>query len=133
MVLLSLVWIACGSSERPGRAAGVQDAATPADAGESDAQIELPAECNAEAPTQCPDPMPHYPDVAPIFARRCSGCHNGMDGHWPLSTYQHVADWYGEIRAQMLACTMPPPTAGIAMPLDERKQILSWIRCGFPK
>ena len=45
----------------------------------------------------------------------------------------HVADWYGEIRAQMVACTMPPVDAGLAMSLAERQKILSWIRCGFPK
>ncbi len=65
--------------------------------------------------------------------RRCIGCHNGAGEEWPLSSYEHVADWYGEIRAQMLACTMPPLDAGIDMPVAERQTILSWIRCGFPK
>jgi hypothetical protein len=65
--------------------------------------------------------------------RRCISCHNGQSGAWPLSQYEHVADWYGEIRAQMLACTMPPVDSRIEMPLEERQTILSWIRCGFPK
>lgn len=130
--------VACGGDDggktRPSRDAGeAQDAETPPDAGETDAQIEQPVECAVEAPSRCPDSIPHYADVAPIFAKRCSSCHNGQNGMWPLSTYQHVADWYGEIRAQMLACTMPPPAAGIAMPVEERQTILSWIRCGFPK
>jgi hypothetical protein len=64
--------------------------------------------------------------------RRCTSCHNGTGGQWPLNQYEHVADWYGEIRAQMLACTMPPVDSGSAMPLRERQTILTWIRCGFP-
>ena len=99
------------------------------DAGGGDAS----ATCDVERPTACPDASLRYADVAPIIAQRCTGCHNGKDGMWPLSTYQHVADWSGEIRAQMLSCTMPPPSAGIDMPLAERQTILDWIRCGFPK
>jgi hypothetical protein len=107
-------------------AARLEDAAAPPDSGP-------PPACEVVAPTVCPDPMPRYDDVSPIFAARCTSCHNGSDGMWPLSTYQHVADWYGEIRAQMLACTMPPPDSGQTMPLEERLELLDWIRCGFPR
>jgi hypothetical protein len=31
----------------------------------------------------------------------------------------------------MLACTMPPPDAGVPMSDEERESILIWIRCGF--
>lgn len=109
-----------------------EDAETKADAAGTDAAA-APVECEAQAPLVCPDPSPHWADVYPIFMRRCISCHNGQGGEWPLSQYEHVADWYGEIRAQMLACTMPPVTAGIDMPIEERQSILSWIRCGFPK
>jgi hypothetical protein len=112
-------------------AAQVADAAPLADAGDG-AIVAQPAECDVTAPTTCPDPSPRYADVKPIFAQYCAGCHNGRDGMWPLSSYQHVADWYGEIRGQLLVCTMPPPASGIVMPRAERERILTWIRCGFP-
>jgi uncharacterized membrane protein len=92
-----------------------------------------PPPCDAVAPTVCPDPKPHYPDVQPIFARRCVSCHNGSGGQWSLGEYQHVADWFNEIRAQMLGCTMPPVDSGLTMTLDERQTILAWIRCDYPK
>ena len=123
---------ACGGDDggsTPRDSGPAQDAEIAADA---DAAL-APLACDVVAPRECPDSMPRYPDVAPIFAKRCATCHNGQDGHWPLSTYQHVADWYGEIRAQMLACTMPPVDSGVSMPVSERQLILSWIRCGFPK
>ena len=160
IVVVCALWCACGGTpeERP-----KPDASAPADAGETedaapqdaagdaeaedaasaldaaaDAETEPkdaapPPACEIEAPTVCPDPMPRYDDVSPIFAARCTSCHNGSDGMWPLSSYQHVADWYGEIRAQMLACTMPPVDSGLSMPLEERLKILDWIRCGFPR
>jgi hypothetical protein len=127
---------ACGGSSdgrlrpdagEPRDASATDDASLP-----PDAESEVGA-CEVVAPTVCPDPMLRYDDVSPIFAARCASCHNGSDGMWPLSTYQHVADWYGEIRAQMLACTMPPVDSGQTMPLEERLRILDWIRCGFPR
>jgi hypothetical protein len=111
-----------------GGGGGLEDAETKADAG-----LVGPADCDATAPLTCPDPSPRWKDVSPIFMRRCTGCHNGTGGQWPLNQYEHVADWYGEIRAQMLACTMPPVDSGIEMPLAERQTILTWIRCGFPQ
>jgi hypothetical protein len=115
--------------------AAAKDAEITIDAGEGDAGDASIEEfhCDATAPLTCPDPMPHYADVAQIFAERCISCHNGAGEEWPLTSYEHVADWYGEIRAQMLACSMPPVYANIAMPLEERQTILDWIRCGFPK
>jgi hypothetical protein len=109
----------------------LEDAQSGADAAGADAAA--PPDCEAQAPLVCLNPSPHWGDVYPIFMRRCVSCHNGKGTEWPLNQYEHVADWYGEIRAQMLACTMPPVTAGIDMPLEERQTILSWIRCGFPK
>jgi len=89
--------------------------------------------CTVQAPTVCPDPAPHWADVAPIFQSRCVECHNGMvGGPWPLMQYQHVADWQDLVRAHVLSCTMPPPDAGVPMTDEERTAILTWILCGFP-
>jgi hypothetical protein len=93
----------------------------------------IPPGCPIDAPTSCPDEMPHYSDVQPIFATHCLACHDGMHGQWTLGDYEHIADWFGEIRAQMISCTMPPVDSGLSMPLEDRMTILNWIRCGFPK
>jgi len=72
--------------------------------------------------------------VVPIFQNRCIICHSGTnDGPWPLTTYQHVADWQDIIRDQLLHCTMPPLDAGISITSDERMKILEWIRCALPQ
>lgn len=90
--------------------------------------------CTVEAPVACPDPPPRWPDVEPIFQRRCVLCHNGMiGGPWPLLQYEHVADWYDVVRAMLLDCSMPPPDAGVYMPDEDRTAILTWIRCGLPR
>jgi uncharacterized membrane protein len=93
------------------------------------------AVCMVSAPTSCATPKPRYADVAPIFEKRCVVCHNGAapDSPWPLTSYEHVADWYDSIRAELLSCAMPPVASGMTMTDDERLAILSWIRCGFPK
>jgi hypothetical protein len=91
-----------------------------------------PLVCTVQAPTICPDPPPHYPDVQPIIQRACVPCHQGLPGgNWPLLQYSHVADWQDIIRAHMIACTMPPPDAGVPMSDDERVAILTWILCGY--
>jgi hypothetical protein len=127
------------AEEDAGRAATDQaaDSGVDLDGADSGAPVEgeplAPVDCDVTAPTACSDPPLRYADVEPIFADRCTGCHNGSDGRWPLTTYQHVADWYAEIRGQMLSCTMPPLGSGVAMTLEERERILLWIRCGFPR
>ena len=91
-----------------------------------------PLVCTVKAPTVCPDPPPHYPDVQPIINRLCVPCHAGLPGgNWPLLQYEHVASWQDLIRAHMLACSMPPPDAGVVMTNDEREAILTWILCGY--
>jgi hypothetical protein len=91
-----------------------------------------PLACTVQPPTVCPDPPPHYPDVQPIFERACVPCHQGLPGgNWPLLQYSHVADWQDVIRAHMIACTMPPPDAGVPMSDEERVAILTWILCGY--
>ncbi len=102
--------------------------------GESGHEHAAQAVCAPTAPAACPDPMPHYPDVAPIFERRCASCHTGItDAQWPLNTYEHVADWATVVRDELLQCAMPPSDSGVTLPAEERDQILVWVRCGYPK
>jgi hypothetical protein len=93
-----------------------------------------PEGCPVDPPTTCPDDVPHYADVAPLFAQHCLSCHDGVNGHpWSLGTYEPVADWSGEVRAALISCAMPPPESRLTMPLEDRMTILNWIRCGFPQ
>ncbi len=102
--------------------------------GQSSDEHKSQAVCNPVAPTECPDPAPHYPDIAPIFASRCASCHTGTaNAQWPLDQYEHVADWASFIHDELLQCTMPPADSGVDMTPDEREQILIWLRCGYPK
>jgi hypothetical protein len=105
--------------------AGVPDAGAPADAA-------MPIECNLTAPVECTDRSLSYANVQPIIMERCLSCHDGAHGQWPLTTYDHVVDWFAEIRGMVLACTMPPPAAQIPMTTEEREVILLWLRCGYP-
>jgi hypothetical protein len=90
--------------------------------------------CRSQIPTSCPSPAPTYEkDVAPILKQRCYSCHDGTGVQWPLTEYDHVADWQDQIRAMMLTCSMPPLDAGIDMPNEERDVILAWIRCNVPE
>lgn len=104
------------------------DAGTPSDAG-------FPVSCPVEAPTSCPDPTAiRYADVAPIIEARCASCHSPLwSGPWPLNTLSHVRDWTDDIRTNLIACTMPPPDAGIPITKEERLTVLRWIRCGTPE
>jgi hypothetical protein len=130
----SLCHSACGGDGASSKDAPKQE--TPADATAQDTMsIADAAVCTVAAPTSCPAPKPHYADVAPIFKEHCVVCHNGAteDGPWPLTEYEHVADWYDAIRGELLNCTMPPVDSGMTMSDDDRLAILTWIRCGFPK
>lgn len=114
-LLCLLAVAACGSTE-PGKGGTVGAAV-----------------CAPVAPTECPDPAPRYPDVAPIFERRCTSCHGATeDGPWPLDTYEDVAAWASDIRDELLRCSMPPADSGVNMTAEERNQILAWVRCKHP-
>jgi uncharacterized membrane protein len=90
--------------------------------------------CSVAAPTACPDPAPHYADVAPILQQRCVTCHSDEAGApWPLTDYDHVAAWADAIQSDLLACLMPPWDAGIPISTDETAAILTWILCGAQK
>jgi uncharacterized membrane protein len=92
-----------------------------------------PLVCDVTLPRSCSDMSLGWADVQPIFEQRCIGCHSGdPGGPWPLTSYEHAADWANEIRSQMRACSMPPVDAGIVMPTEEREKILLWVRCGAP-
>jgi hypothetical protein len=91
--------------------------------------------CPVPAPTACPSPSPHYADVAPIIQANCGGlCHSGVpaDGPWPLTEYQHVADWADVIGPMVADCLMPPPDAGVSMTTADRLALLTWLLCGAP-
>ena len=108
----------------------------PAWGGKKDAgSMSEPEDCNVERPTSCTDPDLRYADVEPIFAMRCTNtCHaaGNPDGNWPLTSYQHVADWAPDIRDRLATCMMPPPVAMVPMTIAEREKILIWLRCGYP-
>lgn len=91
-------------------------------------------ECDVQAPEACPQDMPSWSDVEPLFEERCVVCHYGEPaGPWPLTDYGHVSDWTLEIRGAMLDCSMPPANAEQTMTNAERELILAWLRCGLPR
>ncbi len=121
-----------------GSAASDVDAAVSsgADAGaaEDGPAVKEEVPCDVPAPTECPDPMPTYKDVRPLITDRCVVCHYGeVDGPWTLDGYEHVANWHDLIRGAMLSCSMPPPDSDMTMTVEERVELLTWLRCGFPK
>lgn len=91
--------------------------------------------CAVQPPTSCPDPPVHYSDVVPVIQARCLPCHDGVvdGGPWPLTDYQHNADWAFPIRDELVNCTMPPADGGVTISDEERQAILTWIRCGYPE
>jgi hypothetical protein len=117
--------VADGDVDLPPEASVTHDA--PAAADSRDVRVAL---CKLDPPTSCPDPPVRYADIAPVVQRRCLVCHDGRGPHWPLTSYQHVADWQDTIRATMLDCSMPPAEAALPMPLEERMALLHWVRCG---
>lgn len=126
-----LLGTGCGNPAPAPPAAEADAGSLPADGGTGN---EPTPSCSVPAPTSCPEPAPHYADVAPIFEQRCVLCHKGdFSGPWPLTDYGHVADWQDSIRSNLLDCSMPPSDAGVPMALEERLAILTWIRCGLPK
>ncbi len=101
---------------------------------EDKTSIEDAPACTGKLPTMCVAPRPTYADVAPIFGERCVTCHSGdPEGPWPLTSYEHVADWAETIRDDLRTCTMPPSDSGVELAEIERQEILMWIRCGSPE
>jgi uncharacterized membrane protein len=94
-------------------------------------QIQNPT-CDVKAVAECPSPAPTYVDVKPLFDTHCNVCHGVRDEIWPLDNYDDVSAWQLDIRGELLECTMPPADAGTGMTLEEKTQIITWIRCGLP-
>lgn len=94
-----------------------------------------PFVCTAVEVTECPTPAPTYQDVKPILIQRCEVCHWGEPGGpWPLTTYHDVSDWQAVVRDEIVRCSMPPlDDGGIPLTLDERRALMTWIRCGLPE
>lgn len=114
--------------------AGAPDALATATSSDTSPPITSNEPCEVVAPTSCPDPEPRWADIEPIVDRVCVVCHHGaIAGPWPLTTYQHVADWQNEIRGAMLNCNMPPPDDDVRITPAERALILEWLRCGLPR
>jgi hypothetical protein len=112
-------------------AALAADGATVAD---SAAIHDVTRTCRVDAPTACDGAAPRYPEVARILQQRCVTCHDGTrEESWPLTSYEHVADWQNAIRAELVTCRMPPADAGAPLSEEEADTILMWIRCGLPR
>ena len=120
---------ACGQTRNFPRDADVEKQAT--DAGEEAAPKDAPG-CEA-APTACSDPPPGFRDVAPIFERRCTECHDdAAGGPWPLVQYGDVAAWQVLIRDILMDCSKHPADVGVSVTPEERRAVLMWIACGSP-
>jgi hypothetical protein len=142
-VVLAVVLAGCGSSSgdaaaldvtrQDAGAIGAVDAGGP-DAGDPDGGAV--AACPALPPDiSCPSRPPSFAaDVLPILNQRCNNCHdpNLVNGPWPLQDYYDVSAWQGQIAADLVNCTMPPPDGGTTLPEPEREQLITWIVCGAP-
>lgn len=126
-LLIILLLPACGP-----RPMGPADAG--ADAGASDAGADGGMDMCAPLPEATCTNVPTFTELTPVFQQRCQSCHDGSPtGPWPLVTYQHVADWQDQVRAEIVACTMPPLDGGAVITFAERQAIFTWVRCGRPK
>ena len=123
---------ACGASPAARPGSGTDAGSSPSDGGTAGEQD--PASCSVPSVLSCPDPMPHYADVAPLFEHPCGQCHNDAPGApWSLSSYGHIADWQDTIRDNLRDCSMPPPDSGVLITPEERTALLTWLRCGLPR
>jgi hypothetical protein len=91
--------------------------------------------CNAIA-------QPVYSDVAPIFYKNCTSCHNGF-GHGPsFMNYTQTSSYSGSIEAELTGNEMPPwsPDSTYTRFVHERyitqadkAKVLAWIANGSAK
>ncbi|HXJ22232.1 MAG TPA: hypothetical protein VMT03_18580 [Polyangia bacterium] len=125
LLLISAVLTAAACSSGPGARGSSSDGGG----------IGAAVPCSVTAPTSCPSPGPSFADVQPIIQQNCAGpCHSGIPGGpWPLTSYEHVADWADVIRSDLVACNMPPADGGVSLDDADRLAILTWIRCGYPE
>ncbi|MFT3710127.1 MAG: hypothetical protein QM817_21055 [Archangium sp.] len=89
--------------------------------------------CMPVAPTMCTETQLRWADIEPVIVSRCFQCHDGSQPQWPLRTYSDVADWADIVRGDIVDCTMPPLDSGVSMTNAERRLILDWIKCSYPR
>src|SRR5438874_8227084 len=80
-------------------------------------------------------------DVAPIVQAKCQQCHRPQDvAPFALMNYDEAVTWARDIKASLIAKTMPPwkPVAGFnefkgsyALTDDEKNTLLAWIDSGM--
>lgn len=92
-------------------------------------------ECLVTAPTTCTQTQLRWADIEPVIVSRCQPCHDGSQPQWPLRTYSDVADWADIVRQHVVDCTMPPLDGGLQVGMTnvERRLILDWIKCSYPR
>ncbi|HVU01691.1 MAG TPA: hypothetical protein VHE30_08065 [Polyangiaceae bacterium] len=102
------------------------------DAKPTTAELKYPTGECGNAARECPDgPKPVFTDVFPIIQAKCNDCHVGGAGKpWQLDTYENVAHWATQVRADLQRCTMPPADAGNQLTTEERKLLITWVVCG---
>src|SRR6185312_14185331 len=102
--------------------APVIDAGPPIDPGVDPTAAAIQASCGISPPTDCPSPPPTYADLAPVIQTHCVPCHDGAtsQSQWPLTEYEHVADWADTIRDELIHCEMPPLDGGVVIAADDR-------------
>ena len=76
------------------------------------------------------DASPTYTyDVKPIFASKCSQCHDSMgDKNW--QKYENAFKYRFQIREKIILKDMPK---GKEMPQEERDKIVKWVDTGAKK
>jgi hypothetical protein len=94
-------------------------------------------ECMPPPEVTCPDGGgPSFTaDVLPVFKNVCANCHapGETEASIPLTTYQQIHLWVGEINNQVfLSCLMPPSNAPVPLSDDQGQTLLVWLACGAP-
>jgi hypothetical protein len=157
LVIALSSWLSACSSQPSSANADGDDASAPAsDALSENGNVDVTQEpdlaaCVADGPIgtprddcpldlpdggDCPTASPSYIDVAPIFAARCSICHQpgGLDSTFRFDSYAAIYNNRQtklDIFTQIYNCRMPPQCAPNLSP-DERKVMLEWFVCGAP-
>jgi mono/diheme cytochrome c family protein len=73
-------------------------------------------------------------EVSPIVTRTCVGCHGpgGIEATRPYGTWAQVSANKQGVLAQIYACRMPQPDAGVSLSEADRAVLLHWFVCGAP-
>ena len=79
----------------------------------------------------CPSTPLTFADVAPIVTEKCGGssCHGpNSTKAWPITTDEHVVDWWPSVNAYVEACTMPP-AGSPRLTAVEQGRLLDYLSC----